>query len=209
MGPKMTEKPKRIRDRSKAAVAARAAAKAAQATIEQVKEAPKAEVPTLLSEGEESLPVPLTDAELLEYGAALAHVESEIRAHEEHIAFVKTGLKARESELTSRRAEIAQKVRARKENRQIPVQQLASYKRGVAETFRMDTGEKIRERYLSLEERQISLIKTQSKAAQKVADSHEPKEEPPAPPPPSEPPPATDPDVLADFAFDAERERRS
>ena len=118
----------------------------------------KDRMPEVIYTGEELLPVKLTEVELLDLGQQLAQVESEVKAHEEHAASVKAGLKHREAELAAQRAEVASKIRAKSEARQVEVETTADYKRGVATTVRLDTMIKIRDRQLSAEERQGALF---------------------------------------------------
>lgn len=130
--------------------------------VEKGKAAPaKAEkkptLPEILFAGTESLPVKLTEEELLDLGQQLAQVESEVKAHEEHAVSVKAGLKHREAQLDAQRAEVASKIRAKSELREVNVETTADYKRGIATTTRLDTMVKVRERSLSIAERQGTL----------------------------------------------------
>jgi hypothetical protein len=120
-------------------------------------EAKKPTLPEILFEGTESLPVKLTEDELLDLGQQLAQVESEVKAHEEHATSVKAGLKHREAQLDAQRAEVASKIRAKSEYRDVRVQTTADYKKGIATTVRLDLMQKVRDRALSIAERQGTL----------------------------------------------------
>lgn len=88
-----------------------------------------------------SLPVELTNDELLDRGARLAQLNSDIADHQAHAESVKKDLKARESALESDRARIASIVRQKREPREIACERIHDYDAGDQYDLRTDTGE--------------------------------------------------------------------
>lgn len=106
----------------------------------------------------ERLPVQLSEEERLQFADRLAHCESELSEFQADSESQKRQLKAREAAILCRRAELAGIVQSRKEPRDVEVQVVANYTKGVQERWRMDTGELIATRRLEDAERQESLL---------------------------------------------------
>lgn len=92
---------------------------------------------------EEQLPVVLTEVELLERGAKMAQVDSDLRDHRQHADSVKKTLKSKETALESERSRLAAIVRAKSEPRPVEVERLHDLGRRLAYDVRTDTGEVI------------------------------------------------------------------
>jgi hypothetical protein len=99
----------------------------------------------------------LTDEELLRYGGELGSVIQDIAEEEDRQASLKQELKARLAGLEAKRTELATKLVRREELRDVEVQPERNYDANRYYEIRMDTGEIIKERPLSAEERQIGL----------------------------------------------------
>lgn len=104
------------------------------------------------------LPVQLDETERLEFADRLAHCEAELSEFNADAESQKKQLKAREAEILARRSTLANIVESRKEPRDVEVQAVANYSKGVMEEWRMDTGELISTRRLDDAERQEELI---------------------------------------------------
>lgn len=99
----------------------------------------------------------LTDEELLRYGGELGSVIQDIAEEEERQASLKQELKARLAGLEAKRTELATKIVRREELRDVEVQPERNYDASRYYEIRIDTGEVIKERPLSAEERQLGL----------------------------------------------------
>jgi hypothetical protein len=99
----------------------------------------------------------LTDDELLRYGGELGSVIQDIAEEEDRQASLKQELKARLAGLEAKRTELATKLVRREELRDVEVQPERNYSASRYYEVRLDTGEVIRERPLSAEERQMGL----------------------------------------------------
>jgi hypothetical protein len=104
-----------------------------------------------------SLPVHLTDLDLLRVGQELASTVQDIVVEEARQVDVKAQMKARMTELNARRERLAISVSRKEEHQDVDVDVFYDYQRGIAEMVRRDTGEAIERRRLSDEERQRPL----------------------------------------------------
>ena len=104
-----------------------------------------------------SLPVKLTDLELVEAGHNLATVVQDISTEESRQADIKASMKARLAELEGRRTQLAIIVARREEYREVTVEITHDYQRGVIQDIRTDTGEVVSTRTMSESERQQQL----------------------------------------------------
>lgn len=119
------------------------------------------------AEFEQSLPVKLTQEELLKRGGQLAQLHSDFAQHTMHADSVKKELKAKETALEAEASRVAGIVRTGYEPRPVVVQRWHDYQRNVAYDLRVDTGEVFNERALSPEERQGVLIPFDEKGGKK------------------------------------------
>jgi hypothetical protein len=104
-----------------------------------------------------SLPVRLTDEELLKKGQELAATVQDIAAEESRQVDIKTQLKAKLAELDARRSGLAVTVSRKEEHRDVEVDIFYDYQRGVVEDIRRDTGEVLTTRVMQESERQQKL----------------------------------------------------
>lgn len=111
----------------------------------------------LLHEGTELLPCELTNNELLERGNEMAHVEQDIAAEEKKQKSLKTELKARMDTLISQRSDLANRIANRQELRDIRVRIEIDYNAGKWMKTRLDTGQVIKSREITEDERQLNL----------------------------------------------------
>lgn len=107
----------------------------------------------------ERLPVKLEQDELLDFGQRLAEVDSEIQSHNLHCEAVKKDLKAKETELESKRSRLAGIVRNKAEHRDVECVVLAYFDTNRVRTIREDTGKVVpgSERAMHPDERQESM----------------------------------------------------
>ena len=106
----------------------------------------------------ESLPCKLTPEERREAGEALAGVVQDVAAEGDRQTDIKAQMKARLTELEARKAQLAITISRGEEYRDVRVQDTPDYAAGTVHTVRMDTGECIRTRRLSEEERQQDML---------------------------------------------------
>lgn len=99
-----------------------------------------------------SLPVKLTDEELLKVGGQLAATVQEGRQ-----ADLKAQMKARLAELEGRRTNLAYTISRKEEYRDVEVDIFSDYQRGVVEDIRRDSGEVLITRVMTEHERQQQL----------------------------------------------------
>lgn len=104
-----------------------------------------------------SLPVRLTEEELLKKGSELAATVQDIASEESRQQDIKSQLKAKLAELEARRSNLAITVSRKEEHRDVEVDIFHDYQRGVVEDVRRDTGETISRRVMNEEERQRAL----------------------------------------------------
>lgn len=104
-----------------------------------------------------SLPVKLTDEELLKKGGELATAVQDIATEEGRQADIKASMKARLAEIEARRTQLAIAVSRKEEHRDVEVDIFHDYQRGVVEDIRRDTGEIISRRVMHEDERQQEL----------------------------------------------------
>lgn len=104
-----------------------------------------------------SLPVHLTDDELLKKGTDLATAVQDIATEENRQADIKASMKARLAEIEARRTQLAIAVSRKEEHRDVEVDIWHDYQRLVVEEIRRDTGEVIHRRVMSEDERQAEL----------------------------------------------------
>lgn len=110
-----------------------------------------------LKEVTRNLPCRLTDAELLVRADDLSVAVQEITAEENRQTDVKAQMKARLTELDSRKTRLAITVGRKEEYRDIRCELSADLQAGTVTTIRTDTGEAMETRPMSESERQQSL----------------------------------------------------
>ncbi len=108
----------------------------------------------LLETKTQSLPCKLTKEELLVYGDELARLSQEITAEEERQVDIKAQMKARLTELESKRTQVVIKVSRKEEYRDVKVRLEISENANICRELREDTGEIIKTREPYPEERQ-------------------------------------------------------
>lgn len=108
------------------------------------------------------LPVILTTDELIERGGRLAKLEDVLNEHEAHCESEKRKMKATEAQILAERAFLANVVRNKKEPRQVQVREVANFDTNMLAVIRQDTGEIVRDRPLTAEERQVNLFNNQA-----------------------------------------------
>lgn len=104
-----------------------------------------------------SLPVRLTEEELLKKGGELAATVQDISSEESRQQDIKSQLKAKLAELEARRSNLAITVSRKEEHRDVEVDIFHDYQRGVVEDVRRDTGEVVSRRVMRDDERQQPL----------------------------------------------------
>lgn len=104
-----------------------------------------------------NLPCKLTEAELKEFGRKLAVKCEDIAAEESRQKDQKSEMKARLDGMESERSIFALVVRRQEEQRDVEVEELFDYEAGKVIQTRLDTGEEIRVRPMTNEERQQPL----------------------------------------------------
>jgi hypothetical protein len=104
-----------------------------------------------------SLPVRLTDEELLKKGSDLATAVQDIATEEGRQVDIKASMKAKLAEIEARRTQLAIAVSRKEEHRDVEVDIFHDYQRAVVQDIRRDTGEVLSTRVMSEEERQIGL----------------------------------------------------
>ena len=104
-----------------------------------------------------SLPVRLTEQELLQKSAELASTVQDYATEESRQVDIKAQLKAKLTELDARRTQLASVVARREEYRDVRCEIVANTKTLLAQIVRTDTGEVIQTRPLTMEERQMVL----------------------------------------------------
>jgi len=104
-----------------------------------------------------NLPVALTDDEIRKAGDALAMACEDITSEEARAKEIKDDLKNRMSSLEAERNRLAVLVRRKEEYRQVEVDIWFDYQRGMVEEIRTDTGEQIKIRPMTDDERQQGL----------------------------------------------------
>lgn len=111
----------------------------------------------LIKEVIRNLPCRLTDAELLVRADELSQSVQEITAEENRQVDVKAQMKARLTELDSRKTRLAITVGRKEEYRDVVCDCMGDYQAGTVTVYRRDTGEALDTRLMSEEERQKSL----------------------------------------------------
>ena len=106
----------------------------------------------------ESLKCKLSDDEVRELGIQSARLGSLIRQEEADLTAVKSQFKARIDKFTAERSETDAKINAGWEFRTVECEVIKDYSNTTIRTVRQDTGELVRERTMTIEERQQSLI---------------------------------------------------
>ncbi len=104
-----------------------------------------------------NLPCRLTDVELKDFGRRLAVKCEDIAAEESRQKDQKSEMKARLDGMESERATLAIVVRRQEEQRDVECEETFDYELGKVTVTRTDTGEEIRVRPMSNEERQQPL----------------------------------------------------
>lgn len=105
----------------------------------------------------ELLPVDLTEAEWAQRAEEMAKVYGQIEETDEKIATAKAAHKERRKVLDEQFTELARQVRTRKEERMVECEERANWDDGRMETWRLDTGEMLRARDMTPQERQRTL----------------------------------------------------
>lgn len=106
----------------------------------------------------EDLPVQLTQDEITERGQRLAAVDGEIESHLQREKEVKANLKATRSRLEAERSLLSMVVRNREEARPVRVTLHGDHEAGLVFEIRDDTGEVVRTRPLTDDDRQLRLV---------------------------------------------------
>jgi hypothetical protein len=106
----------------------------------------------------ESLKCRLSDDEVRELGIQSARLGALIHQEEADLKAVKSQFNARIDKLTAERAEADIKINAGWEFRTVECEVIKEFTTNTARTIRLDTNELVRERALTIEERQQSLI---------------------------------------------------
>lgn len=104
-----------------------------------------------------NLPCKLTETELKEFGRKLAVKCEDIAAEESRQKDQKSEMKARLDGMESERSIFALVVRRQEEQRDVEVEEMFDYVTGKVIQTRLDTGEELRVRPMSNEERQQPL----------------------------------------------------
>ena len=105
------------------------------------------------------LPCKLSNEELLERGQQLGAVTQDIADEEARQVSIKQELKARLTELESQRMQLATQITRREEMREVEIVPERDYTLAKYYEIRQDTGEVVKERPLTPEERQLGLPK--------------------------------------------------
>lgn len=104
-----------------------------------------------------NLPCKLTESELKDFGRRLAVKCEDINAEESRQKDHKSEMKARLDGMESERAQLAIVVRRQEEQRDVECDETFDYEAGKVFITRNDTGEEIRNRPMTTEERQQPL----------------------------------------------------
>ena len=106
----------------------------------------------------EKLPVELTAAELAARADELASLFADHAQVELEFEQRKQAHKSRVSAILSRQSELARELREKEVPRDVEVETFLNFDAGVAEITRLDTGELVRTRALSIDELQLRLL---------------------------------------------------
>ena len=106
----------------------------------------------------ETLPVVLTDIELLDLGQKLAEKHREGRMEEDDQKEAKSAMKERLEGIENEINRLAGLIRERREYRQVEVHEVKDFSRSMVDTLRDDTGELVRTRPMTSEDRTVSLF---------------------------------------------------
>jgi hypothetical protein len=133
--------------------------------LEEIKAAPAPGDPQVPEYGDaevtsikETLKVPLTDADYKEYAIRIGQVGTEITQAEDGLAAVKSQFKARIDAATAKRNEYSAIINAGCEYKPVECHLIKDYQANAIVVVRLDTGEVVRERTMSIEERQRGLF---------------------------------------------------
>lgn len=107
---------------------------------------------------ERSLPVDLTDDEMLARAAEWAESVDALEVVAAELAEAKAEAKEKTTKLESRIADLRRQVRTKRETRGVVCYDLTDYRRGCVETIRTDTGAVVSTRALRPDERQTSVL---------------------------------------------------
>ncbi len=107
---------------------------------------------------EEILPVWLTDAEKQAYGEEMAVALVEISRQEEELVFLKKHYKEGIEPLEDRVRELAARINDGHEERRVNCEIVKDFEAGTVTVWRLDTMEVVRQRDMTLEEKQRSLL---------------------------------------------------
>lgn len=108
----------------------------------------------ILSEGTDQLFVHLTPEELAEKSLLLSTRIGQLEVFNSEEKDFRAEMKAKREPLQVEISELARTIRYRQELRTVPVRVEANFERNVASVVRTDTGEVVRERSLTMDERQ-------------------------------------------------------
>lgn len=106
----------------------------------------------------EVLPVKLTDAERLERADDLANAVQAVEDAKRHKKIVTRDASAKVDTAEAQRADLADVVASGREYREVIVHRVLNYEDGTVMEIRTDTGETIRSRNMTDEERQATLL---------------------------------------------------
>lgn len=103
------------------------------------------------------LPVPLTDAELLALGGDMATKQNEVATLENDLASIKSDYKAKIDQKEASLAAIGEKIRSKREFRDIACKRVFDYQAGEIYEVRLDTGAELSRRNMTGKELQREL----------------------------------------------------
>lgn len=131
--------------------------------LKAIKATPYPEVPQEYGDAEatlikETLKVPLTDADYKEYAIKIGQVGTEVTQAEDSLAAVKSQFKARIDAAVAKRNEYTAIINAGCEYKPVDCQLVKDYRAASVTVVRLDTGAVVRERTMSIEERQRGLF---------------------------------------------------
>lgn len=106
----------------------------------------------------EVLPVKLTDEERLERANDLANAVQNVEDAKRHKKIVNRDATAKVDEAEAARADLSDVVASGREYREVIVHRVFNYEEGTVIEIRTDTGETLRSRNMTDEERQASLL---------------------------------------------------
>lgn len=109
----------------------------------------------------EMLPVPLTDDELLAHADRAARLQGQADHEAEALRDEMKERRAEIEELRTQAREALRLVRERREDRRVEVEVVYEYAANAVVLVRLDTGEQVRQRPMTADERQEALFKVE------------------------------------------------